>query len=132
MDQTLKLVDKPIKAGFPNAADEAVYNKLNLHKLLVKRPSSTYFMRLDGSLGGRSYIHTETILVVDRAAEIQSGDVVVIINRGEMMLKTYKRVGQKHLLVAITENTGGPIGLSDEEETQVWGVVVHIIESVKK
>lgn len=132
MDQTLKLVDKPIKAGFPNAADEAVYNKFNLHTLLVKRPASTYFMRLDGSLGGRSYIHTETILVVDRAAEMRSGDVIVAINRGEMILKTYQIRGKKHLLLPIVHDDGSPLFLSDEEETQVWGTVVHIIESVKK
>ena len=129
MDQTLKLNDKPIKAGFPNAADEAVYSKLNLHKLLIKRPASTYFMRLEGNLTGESYRGSETLLIVDRGAEMRSSDIVVAVIRGEMVVKQYKVVRGRHWLLS-TRHQGKTTELTDEsDDVQIWGVVLYRIET---
>lgn len=130
MHQSLKLTDKPIHAGFPNAADEAAYNKLNLHKLLIKRPSSTFFMRLEGSLHRQSYKHTQTLLIVDREPKIRSGDLLVVSYRGEMIIKTYKVVRGRHWLLSVRE-TSKAIELTDEDEVVIWGVVLHIVESTR-
>ena len=130
MHQSLKLTDKPIHAGFPNAADEANYNKLNLHKLLIKRPSSTFFMRLDGGLHAQTYKHSQTLLIVDRAPKMQSGDLIVVSYRGEMMIKTYKVVRGRHWLLPVRESKRA-IELSDDDEIVVWGVVLHIVESTR-
>ena len=130
MKQTLKLTDKPIHAGFPNAADEANYNKLNLHKLLIKRPSSTFFMTLEGSLHKGSYIHTQTLLVVDREPKIRSGDLVVISYRGDMLIRTYKILHGKHCFIPVN-NATKRIEITDDDEVEVWGVVLHVIESTR-
>jgi len=131
MHQSLKLTDKPIRAGFPNAADESAYHKLNLHKLLIKRPSSTFFMRLDGSLQDKTYKHTETLLVVDRAPKIRSGDLLLVVYRGEMVLKAYKIVRGRHWLLSVKGHEEKAIELMEDEDIDVWGVVLHIIESVR-
>lgn len=130
MHQSLKLTDKPIHAGFPNAADEANYNKLNIHKLLIKRPSSTFFMRLEGSLHTQTYKHTQTLLIVDREPKIQSGDLLVISYRGEMTIKTYKSVRGRHWLLPVREDKRA-IELTDGDDVTIWGVVLHIVESTR-
>ncbi len=130
MHQSLKLTDKPIHAGFPNAADEANYNKLNLHKLLIKRPASTFFMRLEGSLHPKTYKHTETFLIVDRSPKIKSGDLLVISYRGELAIKTYKVVKGRHWLLSVRDGSRA-IELTDDDNIVVWGVVLHIIESTR-
>lgn len=128
--RSAKLTNKPIHAGFPNAADEAVYNQLNLHKLLIKRPSSTFFMRLDGSLHSESYIPSQTILVVDREPKIRSGDILVVDYRGEMVVKIYKKVNGCNWLLSLSGREN-PIELKDDEDVTVWGVVLHFIESTR-
>ena len=128
--QSLKLTDKPIHAGFPNAADEAAYNKLNLHKLLIKRPSSTFFMRLDGGLHSSTYKHTQTMLIVDREPKIQSGDLLVVSYRGEMVIKTYKVLKNRHWLLSVRDGSGA-IELTEEDNITVWGVVLHIVETTR-
>ncbi len=130
MHQSLKLTDKPIHAGFPNAADEANYNKLNLHKLLIKRPSSTFFMRLEGSLHPQTYKHTQSLLIVDRSPKIQSGDLLVVSYRGEMVIRTYKAVRGRHWLLPVREDKKA-IELTDEDDITIWGVVLHVIESTR-
>jgi DNA polymerase V len=131
MDEELKLTSKPIHAGFPNAADEAVFNKLNIHTLLIKSPSSTYFMRLEGSLGDKSYKCTRTLLVVDRGLEIRSGDVAVFDIRGRLVVKVYKSIRGRDWILPLN-GLGRNIELTDEEDIAVWGVVVHIVESMRQ
>ena len=130
MHQSLKLTDKPIHAGFPNAADEAAYNKLNIHKLLIKRPASTFFMRLDGSLHSQTYKHTQTTLIVDRSPKIESGDLLVVSYRGEIVIKTYKVLKGRHWLLSVRDGTRA-IELTEDDSVTVWGVVLHVIESTR-
>lgn len=131
MDESLKLTTKPIHAGFPNAADEAVLNKLNIHKLLIKSPSSTYFMRLDGVLGAKSYIPSRTLLIVDRSLKLRSGDIVVSVIRGEMVLKIYKVILSRHWLVSV-DGSARNVEITDEDaDILIWGVVIHTVESMR-
>lgn len=132
MDESLKFKNKPMKAGFPNASEDAVFSRLNLHELLVKRPSSTYFMRLEGSLGfGRGDL-ARTLLVVDKGARMTSGDILVVSIRGEFGLKRYRKVRGRNWLVSV-KGRERPIEMigEDSQEVSVWGVVLHIIESVR-
>ncbi len=130
MDASLKFKNQPMRAGFPNAAADAVFTRLNLQERLIKRPSSTYFMRLDGRLLPKQYEPTQTMVIVDRSLQMQSGDVIVVSIRGEMLLKQYKKVRGRNWLLPVTDE-GKAQELRFDEEIQVWGVVLHMVESFR-
>ena len=130
MDTSLKFTAQPMRAGFPNAASDAVFTKLDLHTKLIKRPSSTYFMSLDGRLLPKQYEPTQTMVIVDRSLSMQSGDIIVVAIRGEMVLKQYKKVKGRNWLLPVVDE-GKAIEFAYDEQIEIWGVVLHMIESFR-
>lgn len=44
----ISVSDSPVHAGFPSPAENIMENKLDLNKLLIKNPSSTFFAKVSG------------------------------------------------------------------------------------
>lgn len=64
-------------AGFPNAATDTALSSLDLSKLLIQRPISTFFMRVRGAAGEQFGIFDGDIVVVDRSLRPQKTDRVI-------------------------------------------------------
>lgn len=66
-----------IHAGFPNAAADTPGNPLSLDRLLITSPHSTYFFRVRGQHWETLGIFDGDIAVVDRAATLKQGSIIV-------------------------------------------------------
>lgn len=110
-------------AGFPAPGDDQVERVLDINDLVVKHPASTFFVRVAGDSMEGAGIFSGDVLVIDRAIEPKDGHIVVAAVNGEMVVKRlYVRQG---VLELHSENeTYSPIVVSEEEDCQVWGVVV--------
>ena len=118
----LPLARCPVQAGFPSPADDGFDQRVDLNRELVRRPSSTFVVRVQGDsmLGGAADLRPDDLLVVDRSVEAQPGDVVVAAVGGEFTVKRLRRRGAR--LVLVPENgTYAEVTLADGDE--VWGVV---------
>jgi DNA polymerase V len=126
-----KLMFTPVRAGFPNPADDARGVALDLNELIIRHPVSTYYLRVEGdSMTGAGIVHGD-IVVVDKSLEPKSGDIVVAAVDGDFTLKHLKREGQKAWLVAA--HPGYPaIALHDATDAALWGVVTHVIHQTRK
>lgn len=82
---------------------------LDIHDYLVKHPASTFFMTMEGSGPEGSGIEEGDVLVVDKAVNAKGGDVVVLIEDGQMKVENFS-----------TKNTSS-------EEVSLWGVVVGLL-----
>ena len=71
-----------VRAGFPSPASDYL-EELDLYSLLVPRPAATFFIRVEGDSMAGAGIVSGDILVVDRAREPRSGDVVLAVLDGE-------------------------------------------------
>lgn len=123
-----KLVLQPIKAGFPNAAEEAPEIPLDLNTLLVKHPASTFYMRVDGDSMQDMGIYTNDLIVVDKSLEIRSGDVVVAYIDGEFTLKQFIKLGNRGVLKPANPKYPD-IEVTQDNDFMIWGVVTHTIRS---
>ena len=128
--QHVQLMHSPIRAGFPNPAEEAGGFALDLNEHLVKHPISTYYLRVEGdSMTGAGVISGD-IVVVDKSLEARSGDIVVAAVDGEFTLKKLKKQGSNAWLVA--EHPGyPPIALHEATDASLWGVVTFVIHQVR-
>ncbi len=63
--------------GFPNAGFDGALTGLDITRLLVQRPSSTFFMRAQGDSGQEHGICHNDVMVIDRAAQPLDSDLVV-------------------------------------------------------
>lgn len=120
----------PVKAGFPNPAEDAGGRALDLNELLVKNPISTYYLRVDGDSMTGAGITSGDIVVVDKSLEAHSGDIVVAAVDGDFTLKRLKKQGSEVWLVA--EHPGyQPIALHQAADAQLWGVVTFVIHRAR-
>lgn len=71
-------------------------------------------------------IHPGDLLIVDRALEPRDGAIVIAVLENEFVLKRYRRIGERCLLVP--ENSAyAPMEISGDMTLEIWGVVTYII-----
>lgn len=119
-----------ISAGFPSPADDYIENSLDLNQYLVKHPAATFFVRVTGDSMTGAGINSGDILIVDRSLTAVSGSIIVAIFNGEFTVKKLVRLGSAVYL--FPENPAyEPIAVTDGSEFEVWGVVMHVIHSMR-
>ena len=116
-----------VRAGFPSLADEEPREKLDLLKLLVKHPSSTFFFRVGGTSMVDSYMDEGDIIIVDRSIEPYNGCSAVCFIDGEFTVKRIERHDDHMLLVAANPKFQ-PIRVTADNEFAIWGIVTYIIK----
>ncbi len=93
LDQSTKLelpfFTHRIPAGLPSPADDYVDQKLDLNDL-VRHPSDTFIVKVEGDSMINAGIHSDDLLLVDRAAEPVNNKVVVAYVNGELTVKKLK------------------------------------------
>ncbi len=99
-----------IHSGFPNPAldrrGQGLQLALDLNKLLIKRPSSTYLFRITGHNWADQGIYDGDVVIVDRALGTRTTDLIVA------WLDNVLVIGKYHKLSLSAES---------------WGVVTAII-----
>lgn len=70
-------VGTSIHAGFPNAADDARLQSLDLNQLLIPQPHSTFHFRIRGDSWQRYGVFDHDIALVDRSLTPRPRDIVV-------------------------------------------------------
>lgn len=117
-------------AGFPAPGDDLVENTLDLNDLLIDNPTSTFFVRVAGDSMEGAKIFDSDILVVDRAAEVSSGRIVVAAIYGELVVKRLKQTSSG--LALVSENSDyQPILVENTDDCFVWGVVTGLVRLIK-
>jgi DNA polymerase V len=98
-------------SGFPNPATDASLQGIDLNKVLIPNGASTYFMRLVGSEWQDQGIFPEDILIIDRALNPKSTDLVIWWQADSFA------VSPKHQLA---------------EGAEAWGVVTTVIHQYRR
>ena len=113
-------------AGFPSPADDYLEQKLDLNQLLIKHPSATFFVRVEGHSMEGAGIFSGDILIVDRALTPKQNDIIVCVLNGEFSVKRFRKQGG--LIVLHAEHPDyPPLSVTAEMDFQVWGVVPYVI-----
>ena len=94
-DQSLKMpvfYDK-VPAGFPSPADNYLEGELDIRDL-IDHPAATFFVRVVGDSMIDAGIFSGDLLLVNRAVEAKSGDIVVALAEGSFTVKTYDKISE--------------------------------------
>jgi DNA polymerase V len=125
----LPLAGAAVAAGFPSPADDYIESRIDLNDVLIRHPSSTFFLRVSGDSMRDAGILDGDLLVVDRAVEPRAGRVVVAVLDGAFTLKYLSRHrGRWRLEAAHPEYP--PLELADCDDARIWGVAIHAIHSL--
>lgn len=119
----------PIQAGFPSPAENYMDASLDLNKELIRHPSATFFVKVEGDSMQGAGIMNGDILIVDRSLAAISNSVVVAIVDGEFTVKRYKLLEGEQFLYA--ENPAyQEIKISTLNDFSIWGVVTYAIHAL--
>ena len=114
--------------GFPNPAQDHAETSLNLHQYVVRHPQATYFWRTEGHGMLGAGIAPGDLLIVDRAIDPRPDDVVVVVLRGEYLVRRWRREPEGIVLSA--DHPDYPtLLIHTEEDCQVWGVVIYVLHN---
>ncbi len=127
--RALPLYLSKVRAGFPSPADDYIDQKLDLNDFLIKRPASTFFVKVKGDSMINAGIASGDILIVDRSRDPGNNKIIVAILDGEFTVKRVRKVRDRLYLLA--ENPDyEPIEITEDRDFEAWGVVLHVIHSV--
>ena len=125
----LKLSRK-IETGFPSPAGDHLEKALSLEDLIVRRPTSTFYVRAEGNAMIASGIHDGDILVIDRSLTARNGSVIVVSLDEEVLIRRLAKKGSRVFLVS-GDVRYAPIPIGKETNWMVWGVATHLIHRFK-
>lgn len=125
-----KLMPTPVRAGFPNPAEDARGIALDLNELVIKHPVATFYLKVEGDSMNGAGILAGDMVVVDKSLDPRSGDIVVAAVDGDFTLKHLRRDGQKAWLIAANPDYP-PIALHEASDAVIWGVVTYVIHKTR-
>ena len=117
-----------VKAGFPSPANDFIDPQIDLAKLLIPRPSSTFLMRVSGDSMNGAGIFDNAIIVVDRSLLPKDKKGFVCYLDGEFTVKRLRIKNGKCTLVSDNPNYK-PIIPDEESNFILWGQVTFYINN---
>ena len=118
-----------VLAGFPSPADDYMEEKLDLNRFLIKNPSSTFYVKVEGASMIGAGIYPKDVLIVDRSLTAKHNDIVIAFLGGEFTVKRLSWQSDKVLLLPENPNYK-PIDITGTD-CQIWGIVTYVIHSPK-
>lgn len=119
-----------IPAGFPSPADDYIDAWLDLNELLIKHPSATFFVKVSGDSMIDAGIRPGDTLIVDRAKTAANNSIIIAALNGELTVK--RLVKNDGAVYLAAENPGyNQIEVKPEMQFEVWGVVIHVIHTLR-
>ena len=145
------MAEDSVHAGFPSPAQDYVHEGVDLNKVLVKHPSATFYARVVGDSMVDAGVDEGDILVIDKALEPKEGDMAVCFVDREFALKyisfhdpgkpavagsagasSFSILPKRELWLLPANPSYPPIHITETNDFTVWGVVTHIIKSIRR
>ncbi len=118
----LQYVDSRVPAGFPSPAADYEEVTLSIDELVDLRTPHVYLVRVEGPSMVGAGIYDGDVLVVNRALEARSGQIVVAYVDGGM---TVKRLQVSSDGVWLQPENPDYRAFRVTESLHVWGVATH-------
>lgn len=119
-----------VPAGFPSPAADYIEDSIDLNELLVKTPSATFFIRVEGESMLDAFIPPKALLIIDRSIIPSSGDIIVAVVNGEFTVKRFIK-SSNHVYLAPANIKFNSMEITEEMSFVVWGVVSKILSTQK-
>lgn len=115
--------------GFASAIKDWADKPLDLNKFLIKKPNSTFFMRMKGEAMENFGIYNNDILIVDRTLPPLNKKIVVSIVDNDFIVRKMLKIDNKIYLTSGNSNFKPIIG-EFESTISYWGRVTFSIHNI--
>ena len=130
MKETLPIILQKVSAGFPSPATDYIEEQIDLNKELIKKPSSTFLIRVQGNSMIDHKITEGDVLIEDRSLALKTNSVAVLNFEGELVVKKIVKKKEKYFLLSKKNNSTKEIEINTNLNTELWGVVTYVIHKL--
>ena len=130
MKETLPIILQKVSAGFPSPATDYIEEQIDLNKELIKKPSSTFLIRVQGNSMIDHKITEGDVLIVDRSLVLKTNSIAVLNFEGELVVKKIVKKKEKYFLLSKKNNSTKEIEINTNLNTELWGVVTYVIHKL--
>ena len=102
-----------VASGFASPGDDFAEPALDLNRLIIQHPASTFYMQVEGNRNKEMNIFDGDILVVDRSIKPKVDSVVISSNSDELEVSSFKQMQAKKI-----------------PNEDFWGVVINLIRKL--
>jgi len=129
-EDELKKLSQKIETGFPSPASDHLEKALSLEDLIVRRPTSTFYVRAEGNAMKAAGIFDGDILVIDRSLNAIEGSIIVVSLDEDIIIRKLVKKGNRLFLIS-GDVKYAPIPIGRETNWMIWGVATHLIHKFK-
>jgi DNA polymerase V len=123
----LPLALSRVSAGFPSPAEDYIESSIDLNRELIRHPFATFYVRVTGDSMTGIGIKPNATLVVDRAIETKSGDIVIARIGDEMCVKELVIDDEGKVFLVPKNDNYRPIEVTEDMDFEIWGKVIWSI-----
>ncbi len=115
--------------GFGAPADDYMEKGIDLNEQLIGNKPATFFMKVNSNSMIGAGVHMGDVVIVDRSIRPATGQIIIAVLNGEMLIRRLDKSFSKIRLVPETKKLA-TIDITDQSEFKVWGVVTYVIHAV--
>lgn len=111
---------------YPNGVDE---NSIDLNKLLVKNPASTFLGFVEGNSMINANILNGELAIIDKSLPYENGYIAMCRIEDLFTIKYIKRDEEDSDTIWLlpANETFPPIKVTKDENVEIWGIITHTI-----
>jgi DNA polymerase V len=110
--------------GFPSPADDYIETAIDLNQELIRHPFATFFVRASGDSMIDAGILPEATMIVDRAIETKSGDIVIARIGDELCVKQLFIDDEGRVFLMPKNVNYKPFEITEDMDFEIWGKVI--------
>ena len=116
--------------GFSSPSENFSESSISLDEYLIKHPAATFLAYASGDSMANVGIYDGDLLIIDRSLDAISGDVVIGVFNGELIVRTLLIIKGKPYLSS-SDKECRSILIALDAEFEIWGVVTASIKKFK-
>lgn len=126
------LATDAVKAGFPSPSENYLAPEIDLNDLLIQHREATFYVRISGDSMTDAGILDGDLAVVDKSLAAKDGDIVIAFVNGEFTIKQFRIDKDRTRGWLVPWNDRYPrIEVNADDDFRIWGVVTHVIHSLR-
>ena len=119
-----------VYTGFSSPSENFSESSISLDEYLIKYPAATFLAYASGDSMANVGIYDGDLLIIDRSLDAISGDVVIGVFNGELIVRKLLIIKGKPFLSS-SDKECRPILIALDAEFEIWGVVTSSIKKFK-
>ena len=119
-----------VYTGFSSPSENFSESSISLDEYLIKHPAATFLVYASGDSMANVGIYDGDLLIIDRSLDAISGDVVIGVFNGELIVRKLLIIKGKPYLSS-SDKECRPILIALDTEFEIWGIVTASIKKFK-